>query len=196
MTNNIIILDDVIPQRYQDEIEKAMIGENNSTAWFLQHDISYNNQRTDIKMENKTPGFSHVFFNESGVVSGLFNFMLPMVYTALDKDNKELKQILLARSFLQFPGTNSKKNNPHVDLESDHLVCLYYVNEADGDTVIYNETFQDISKDNLKLENLTILKQVSPKKGRVILFQGNHYHSSSTPTTGLRCIINFDVLTS
>jgi hypothetical protein len=38
-----------------------------------------------------------------------------------------------------------------------------------------------------------IIKRVSPKKGRVVLFNGNRYHSSSGPTKDVRVIINFNV---
>jgi hypothetical protein len=71
-------------------------------------------------------------------------------------------------------------------------VCLYYVNNTDGDTYIFDKTKKElnhISKDT----KLGILKQVSPKKGRVVLFDGRRYHSSSGPTKDIRCIINFNV---
>ena len=190
----ILVFDDFIPVRYQNEIETVMLSENNATAWFLQEDISYSKTRTDVKKEKSAIGFSHVFFNERGVVSNLYNFLLPMIYSALEKGNYDLQTVVFARSFLQIPKNKSTPNNPHVDVEFPHLVCLYYVNDSDGDTIIYNERINDIEKTNLHLENLSIFKTVTPKKGRVVLFNGEQYHSSSCPTTGLRCTINFDLL--
>jgi hypothetical protein len=68
---------------------------------------------------------------------------------------------------------------------------LYYVNDSDGDTFLFNRTKKDgpIPKDS----ELEILKRVSPKKGRVVLFDGSRYHSSSGPSKDVRCIINFNV---
>ena len=65
------------------------------------------------------------------------------------------------------------------------------------------ETFIDMRKylisENINLasvENqneLNIIKRISPKKGRALVFNGNRYHSSSGPTKDIRCIINFDI---
>ena len=55
---------------------------------------------------------------------------------------------------------------------------LYYVNDTDGDTIFYNDNEEEI-------------KRVSPKKGRVVFFDGSIMHSASTPTQTHRAIINF-----
>jgi len=68
------------------------------------------------------------------------------------------------------------------------------VNDSDGDTIIYNETADDIQNlPGLDTSMLTIKQTVTPRKGRVVLFNGRRYHSSSTPTTDKRCVINFNV---
>ena len=86
-------------------------------------------------------------------------------------------------------------DNIHIDIPFSHLVVLYYVNDTDGDTFIFDK-FADL--DNLKSPTInesesTIIKRVSPKKGRALLFDGRRYHSSSGPTKDIRCIINFDI---
>ena len=48
---------------------------------------------------------------------------------------------LTVEGFLQTP-TNIPRDDvdsPHVDLIVPHFVMLYYVNDSDGDTLIYNE---------------------------------------------------------
>jgi hypothetical protein len=70
---------------------------------------------------------------------------------------------------------------PHTDLPFDHLVVLYYVNDADGDTVFFNEKNE-------------IIKSVSPKRGRVVAFDGRILHGGGIPKAGPRCAINFDIL--
>ena len=70
-------------------------------------------------------------------------------------------------------------------------VILYYVNDSDGDTVIYKERY--IGTD--KPQTLTELKRIEPKRGRVVVFDGLHYHSSSNPRkNSYRCVINFDIV--
>ena len=59
-------------------------------------------------------------------------------------------------------------NPPHIDMNLNHYVMLYYVNESDGDTLF----FDDDGK---------LLKRVTPKKGRLVYFNGAIYHAGSNP---------------
>ena len=40
---------------------------------------------------------------------------------------------------------------------------------------------------------LLIKKKITPKQGRVVVFDGRFYHTAEQPTDNKRCIINFDV---
>ena len=59
-------------------------------------------------------------------------------------------------------------NPSHIDMNLNHYVMLYYVNESDGDTLF----FDDDGK---------LLKRVTPKKGRLVYFNGAIYHAGSNP---------------
>ena len=61
---------------------------------------------------------------------------------------------------------------------------IYYVTDTDGDTYFYNDK-----------EGKDVIKQVSPKKGRMVFFEGNIWHSGSNTTKNLRIILNFNFLT-
>jgi hypothetical protein len=188
MIDDIFILDDFISKKYQDEIEKALLGES-MTPWFLMEDISLGFGDFPIK----NIGFSHVLKNNNGIVSNLYNLMIPMVYAAADKINYNIQNVYLARSFLQAPSAKTNPNWPHTDIQLPHTVCLYYVNDSDGDTILYNETQDEVPVDQLRTYNFTEYKRVSPKKGRAVMFNGNRFHSSSTPTKTKRCVLNFDI---
>ena len=55
---------------------------------------------------------------------------------------------------------------------------IYYVNNSDGDTVIY---------DNKKLV------RVKPEAGKILMFDGSLYHASSRPTKNkLRKVVNIN----
>jgi len=71
-----------------------------------------------------------------------------------------------------------------------HLVVLYYVNDSDGDTIIYDQIGQP---NNIDKSALKIKQKISPKKGRCVLFNGKWLHNSSSPQNSPRCILNFDV---
>ena len=78
-------------------------------------------------------------------------------------------------------------HTPHVDQDRPHKVFLYYVNDSDGDTYFFNERLGYNGKE------FTVNEQVSPKMGRAVLFDGDIYHASSSPTnSNMRCILNID----
>lgn len=107
-------------------------------------------------------------------------------YIALDWNIREVN-VLRSKSNIQLNNYNSSKvklhNPPHVDYEFEHLVLLYYVNDSDGDTILFS--------DKNKYKKLDC---ISPKKGRLLVFNGNHYHASSPPKTyDCRIVINTDI---
>ena len=89
---------------------------------------------------------------------------------------------------------NFNHSYPHVDQLFPHLSLLYYVNDSQGPTSIYEEKYTELPIENVGTTNFHLLKEVEPKKGRCVLFNGMHYHSSSTPATDKRCILNFDII--
>lgn len=81
----------------------------------------------------------------------------------------------------------------HVDADIPHWTCIYYVNECDGDTVVYNETWPQLSQEAAPTAKFTEKYRCKPKKGKLVAFNGKYYHSSSYPTsTPLRLAITFN----
>ena len=52
----------------------------------------------------------------------------------------------------------------------EHIVVLYYVVTSDGDTIIYNERKES--------DKYTEKQRVTPKQGRVVIFDGGLYHTA------------------
>lgn len=136
--------------------------------------------------------FNHLFFIDSKVYSPEY---WEMAYSILmnfcAKNNVLFKALMRCKANLTFPDTNlvGHSKTPHVDHPWQHLVLLYYINDADGDTILYNEKFDENNE-----VSLTELVRVSPKAGRAVLFSGSLYHSPSVPTEGYRGVINFTFL--
>jgi hypothetical protein len=77
-------------------------------------------------------------------------------------------------------------NRPHIDHpDANAKTLLYYVNDSDGDTVIFDKTYTGEHPGELK-----IIERIRPKAGSAILFDSNRYHASSTPSIGKRSAIN------
>ena len=86
----------------------------------------------------------------------------------------------LARIFVDLPTPNPQPDfPPHTDSKVPHWVCLYYVNDSDGDTVFFDDDNNEI-------------KRVSPKKGRIAFFDGSILHCGTPSDTRSRAVINFN----
>ena len=84
---------------------------------------------------------------------------------------------------------------PHCDqLTSDFWTAIYYVDDNDGDTIIFNEINQTREyKDYTFPGEFSIRKRVEAKKGRVLLFNGDYYHAGTPPiNSNKRIVINYN----
>ena len=141
-------------------------------------------------------GFTHQYVTpEGGIICDFHSLFFGLIQNSCKKLKIKEIDVLNGRSFLSTP-TNIPKDDvdsPHVDLVVPHFVMLYYVCDSDGDTIIYNEKtkFGGCYPDNEM--NFTIKKKVSPKQGRVVLFDGIHYHTAEQPNHNVRCIVNYDL---
>ena len=76
-------------------------------------------------------------------------------------------------------------NFPHVDDAEGVLALLLYLNDCDGDTIIFNEKTFDPDK------GLTPHKRITPKRNRCVLFDPRYLHASTPPVeSDYRLILN------
>lgn len=190
-----VVIDDFLPLQYQNLIEKQLIAEN--VNWHFMKDVTYDVEKlNELSVTDAKPAFAHKFYDrEKGVISPAYGLVLPIVYFACDIVKFQISEVIAVRSFLTIPLPSSlnRVDHPHVDREVSHLVVLYYVCDSDGDTVFYDKTFRDISPKNVRIHDLNVIKTVTPKKGRAVVFDGSCYHASTRPTAGSRIVINFGV---
>jgi len=190
------ILDNVIPKSYRDDIEELLLG-NNSFPWYYVEDVTLTKDKID-KYHTKAlcPAFNHVFFDDvNDNNDAWYPFIKPLAYMACSKIGLDVEHIIQARSFLQLPiAKDIPENHPHIDLQWDHWVCLYYVNDNEAPTTLYKQTRLDTRSEDMTNVSWEPLITCEPKKGRALFFDGKYYHSSSSPNQRTRCIINFDVL--
>ena len=84
-------------------------------------------------------------------------------------------------------GFESKYNPPHVDVvEPGFLSLIYYINDSDGDTVLFDKTIDQGFND------LKIVERITPRQGSAFLIPSNQLHASSCPIqNNRRLVINF-----
>lgn len=144
--------------------------------WHYLEDTTYERA---TKPSISTPGFTHLLFSNDGKQSEYFNLFKPVFENGCAAVG--LKPISVMRFRLGFllktrynlPHQPYVYNEPHVDFEVDHYTALYYVNDADGDTVLFNQTEPSPS--------YTQKLAISPDRGKFAVFNGRHYHASTCP---------------
>ena len=186
------VLDDVVPLSYQEEIKRNLL--DITFPWFYVSDITY--------AQNKSaPAVSHLFVLDGQIKSHYWNALTPIAHFACAKLNYNVKRIVNARTFLQFP-LNDKMgidlvDRLHIDIPEQHAVVLYYVLDSDGDTIIVDKTHTgnnfDPNATEYTVDKFPILKKVTPKQGRVVVFDGRLYHTAEQPQQNMRCVININV---
>lgn len=65
---------------------------------------------------------------------------------------------------------------PHKDSQIAHDVYLYFPYDSDGDLTLYNEDSVEMP------EKFTVKATVSPKRNRLVIFDGKHWHSGGYPS--------------
>lgn len=82
---------------------------------------------------------------------------------------------------------------PHVDSPEPHWVAIYYMDDSDGDTVLYSQRVTDIPwGDPVSADTLTEMARIQPRRGRWLVFNGSYYHAATAPQHHqLRLIINY-----
>jgi hypothetical protein len=152
--------------------------------------------RSASPFKNTYAGFSHIAYlaDDSGpIISPMSSLLLPVLFVFCEKAKIEYNGLLRIRVGL-FTKTmiEAEHHNPHVDFTQPHRTAVYYVNDCDGDTFVFDQTIDDVSVDqsarHANENKFTIAGRVPPKKGKMMCFDGRYYHASSYPTKASRRI--------
>ena len=190
----ILVIDDFIDKDYQEDIKSYLMGDNTfddcQFPWYYIDDVTAAYEEGN----QGRPGLSHVYVEyledkSSDVISDFHDLFVPLLSKACQVLQVPTAKIVQGRSFLQFPLNlnSSEDDTPHIDLDEGerHIVVLYYVVTSDGDTVIYNQrTESDV---------YTVKQKVTPKQGRVVIFDGGQYHTAQQAINTVRCIANYNL---
>jgi len=130
---------------------------------------------------------------EDGMTSYTIDNFAPFL-NALEKHYNNTIEIFRVRAGLKTPKqgfTEQNYNIPHVDYFFPHTTAVYYVNDSDGDTVMFNQEFNTFPEPT----EFTIQQRTKPQANRIILFNGLQYHTASNPiNTDTRIILNINFL--
>lgn len=202
--DEILVVENVVPKSFQQAIIERVQGDAHF-PWFLLHRIGH----PDHYGPGTTPayvdpnitddvGFFHMAF-DGNVNSPYYDFFRTILEFFSEKAGIGVGRILRIRLRYTHKGaghSESKYAPPHVDFHSNapYSTFIYYVNDSDGDTIIFDKTFSpEQHYDPIFSEPLPELLRITPKQGSGLFFNGHRYHAGNYPITqSSRIVINFD----
>ena len=200
LDKEIYVIDDFIELEYQEDIRSILLAGyqylGKDFPWYYIQDVT---AEGDVDSQNRAAlAHEYIVFDEDQSVEDQkateeidhFHYLfLAMLKHVCVRMNIKKINVLQGRSFLQFPLNLKDKSvdTPHIDLQQEHLVALYYVCDSDGDTIIYNERHEPADK------VYTVKQRVTPKQGRMVLFDGSLYHTAEQPEHNVRCVVNYNL---
>ena len=185
LLDQITVRDDIIPTYLQDYYELITLGtyngeipKTNSRITTVPYTCKY--EQTAQELLPNSLSFFHNIMGSTG--KSYFEDFAIIPELMCNAQGTEITDIMMARLYIITPqNTKLKHYAPHIDSSKHHYALIYYVNDADGATVLFDE------------QTKNIIKEVEPKKGRILLFNGSIYHGGGIPKTTNRCVINFNI---
>lgn len=196
--SDIIEIENFIPVDYQKYLHDVM------TGWEFPWVLNKNMVSGDdcfVNQKNNPPGFNHFLYERGQPISSYFNLIYPLVLSITSQSGIPCNRLFRMRANLTLANQKSESSllMPHIDSFHKHWVAIYYVNDSDGETVIFNEKNEDFDSGEadikrIKEGNFTVKHRVTPKQGKLIAFPGEYYHTASfCNESDYRCLININL---
>jgi hypothetical protein len=189
----IIVLDNVTTVANAAYLETLLIDQ----PWYYLKSTAYN------QFENKRIPYEsswvNMIFNNDEVMNPIMSLSHSILIKALYEKKLSISKLVRIRAGLMTKTPHPVIHAPHVDWDNSHMTALYYVNDADGDTIFYKEKRDP----NLEISSykwsegrkFNIDRTVTPKADRMVIFDGSIYHSSTSPSqSDYRIVLNFNFL--
>lgn len=189
-----MIIDNFLPPEQFAKLQEAVFKIGNF-PWFYVESASLKPEDNDVvdKFAVETDGFYHILYdidtnNKSHKSIEFIDFYKELDATLGIRDD----EILRSRMSLKFPKVGFTKDNynlPHIDFPKPHKTIIYYLNDSDGDTILFDQHWSNYNAST----EFTIKERVTPKANRLLLIDGLQYHTASNPIDSkIRIILNIN----
>jgi hypothetical protein len=131
-------------------------------------------------------GWVHMVYDHGKWYSHDGEFILKQIVAMMGAVAEPIVNIYRIRIVLNTITDRPYLSGAHVDFVWPHKTALLYINDADGDTVIYEELCE-----SGRPQTFTVAEQIAPAANRLVLFDGQRFHTGTTPTrTARRVVLN------
>lgn len=187
------VINDVISKNSQNRLYSVLTARD--FIWHIMRDSAYASGINTPEFWNmiSTIGYSRTVFAGGQIYEkDIMPWCLNILDSTLEKAGIEMDELHRIQINLLYRNTDPAYKEgmwttAHVDEDKDHTVLLYYVNDSDGDTFLFNE------KRGEDFNKFTEMARVTPSAGSALLFNGQYFHSASNPINSIkRLAINFN----
>jgi hypothetical protein len=184
------VIENIIPTDLQNHIESYLLG-NTFPLYLNTKTVNIDNQSGfQDKLTKDGLILNHYFIREGQLVSqNAWDFVKPIAIEFIKKIGipPKISSCKLNITFADLNHSFPYYFPPHYDTPDRAIVAIYYVNNSDGDTILF--------KNQTENGCYIIEKLISPTKGSMVYFNQATLHSNYSPrNTSLRCVINFNFL--
>jgi hypothetical protein len=202
--NSFQIFDNFLNQDYFEDLASAVLGDK--FPWFYKECASADprlNIPNSSKLSLETWGLDHtVYEKEQGVESFAFVLFEELFKNIERSFGFKFDQLIRARLGAKFPKigfTSDNYNLPHIDYFYPHETLIFYFNDSDGDTRIFDQWGMYPMKNDFREDwptEFTTQARVTPKANRLLWLNGLQFHTASNPIhTTNRVVINMNFKT-
>jgi hypothetical protein len=189
LNNDIMVIDDLLNE--DDILGIKTVMTDMTFPWYLSNGNYTCDESVFLKRSDENTyenyQFTHVFFDGETDKSTPYFRIIDCILTALaQKYEKNFCMNRIKANLQSSQNTELKYNTPHKNIEDlDHIIVLYYVNDADSKTFIFEN----------EEKPWKIKHEIECKAGRVLIFNGKHYHTGMHPkNSNYKIVINFNVV--
>lgn len=201
MKKKFIIFDEFLPISFQDHLESIFYHQMQGPIWSFGSKTSGGEEEKTFKSfindfeVSEGPQLICVSFADGQIRHQTWFDLRPILwFLELQIPSikiKDIKRCKVNLNPLNESWTN-KINTPHSDVTEsigNFYSLIYYIKDADGDTIIFDQFHRDFIKNK---RSLNTLGSISPKKGRAVLLPSTLLHSGTNPITNdCRIVANF-----
>ena len=168
------VVDNFAPQDYFELIQNHVLSWNQ--PWYYQSNITagvfgksgLGKHGLNCHIIQNTNEFLDTY------IAGLLTDLLVKM-----KDGIGCQNVLRSRLDMTVYTPGGMMFDPHVDSPDPHVSTIFYMNDSDGNTVIFNERFEGSTE--IDQSKLTVQKEIEPKANRLLIFDGHYIHTGHAP---------------
>ena len=163
----VTVTDNYLTQSYHKEIHDLFM--STEFPWYYNSNITKSKEDTNTKSFNEY-GFTHWFYIDNCFRNSQYaTFIKPMLLNLKDTVNCEC--ILRSRADMVMWSLEDFIHPSHVDFDYSNVATILYINDTDGDTILYDQNNPS-----------EIKERVNPKANRLVIFDGDVLHTGCSPT--------------